>query len=165
MPGVPLVHRFVMKARKQQQNVEGLHSVERELRMLADYLEQIQSRKRVLSARRDSGRPAFDRKIHESKIEAGELLNKAVELGGFESKKGLRRLLASRKFRVNPQYGHSSAFEYTCLRWIPKQADGFDFTWKRKQLGDVTAYAIALRYLADCLDKSDDCQGNSASAK
>ncbi len=145
--------------------MEGLHSVERELRRLADYLEQIQSRKRVLAARRDNGWPAFDRKIHESKIEAGELLNKAVELGGFESKKGLRRLLASRKFGANPQYGHSSAFEYTCLKWIPKQADGFDFTWKRKQVGDVTAYAIALRYLAGCLAKSDDSIGNCSSAK
>ena len=100
-----------MKAKEQEQKVKELHSVEADLRKLADYLQSLPSRKRGLSARKDRGLTALQWKIHESKIEAGQILNKAVALGGFESKRGLRRLLASKKFRINPDYGYSSAFE------------------------------------------------------
>ena len=140
-----------MKTKEEEQKVKELHSVEADLRKLADYLQQLPMRKRELSTRTDRGLTALQRKIHESKIEAGQVLTKAVALGGFESKKGLRRLLASKKFRANPDYGYSSAFEAICLKWIPKQPDGFDFIWKRKQVGELETYASALRYLADCL--------------
>ena len=140
-----------MRKKEEEQKVKELHLVEAELRKLADYLQKLPMRNRELSARTNRGRNAFQRKIHESKIEAGQVLNKAVALGGFESKKGLRRLLASNKFRANPNFGYSSAFEDICFKWIPKQPDGFDSIWKRKQVGELETYASALRYLADCL--------------
>ncbi|HKO96586.1 MAG TPA: hypothetical protein VJU86_06330 [Pyrinomonadaceae bacterium] len=153
-----------MKTNEAAQKVKELHSVEADLRKLADYLQQLPSRQRELSARTDGGLTALQRKIHESKIEAGQLLNKAVALGGFESKKGLRRVLASKKFRANPDYGYASAFEDICLKWIPKQPDGFDFTWKRKQVGELETYASALRYLADGLVTPGPSQRKSSAA-
>ena len=151
--GVGQQSGLLMKA-KEQQKVKELHSAKADLRKLADYLQDLPRRKRELSARKDRGSTALQRKIHESKIEAGQILNKAVALGGFESKRGLRRVLTSRR-RENPDYGYSSAFEDICLKWIPKQPDGFDFMWKRKQVGEIDTYALALRYLADCIVSED----------
>jgi hypothetical protein len=153
-----------MKAKEQEQKLKELHSVEADLRRLADYIQGLPIRKRELSARSDRGLTAFQWKMHESKIEAGQILNKAVALGGFESKRGLRRLLASKRFRVNPDYRYSSAFEDICLKWIPKQPDGFDFMWKRKQVGEIETYALALRYLADSLVKPELPEENTPSA-
>ena len=149
-----------MKAENQQPNTKELLLLEGAFLKLADYLEHLAARQSELSSSRDRGRSTFDRKVHESKIEAGELLDKAVAIGGFESKKGLRRQVVGRKFKYYPDFGHSNAFEYACLTWIPKQTDGFDFNWKRKQVGDVRAYALALRYLAGCLVKPTPPEGN-----
>ena len=132
-----------------------LRSVESGLRGLADSLENYLPRSHRDKQRLDRGLSAFHRRVHDYKIEAGKLLDKAVELGGFRGHGSLRRLVGSRRFKLNPDFGHSSAFEYTCLKWIPRQPDGFDFLWKRKQVGEVGAYIMAMRYLADCFAKSD----------
>jgi hypothetical protein len=131
-----------------------LRSIEGGLRGLADNLEHHLSRRREKTERRNRGLSAFDQRVHEYKIEAGKLLDKAVELGGFQEHGSLRRLVGSQRFKLYPDSGHRSAFEYTCLKWIPKQPDGFDFEWKRKQVGEVRAYIAAMRYLADCLAKT-----------
>jgi hypothetical protein len=139
-----------MKSEKKETTKE-LHSVERALGNLADNLEKLTIRERVLSARHSRGLSAFHWKVHETNIEAGQLLEKAILLGAFQRNTGLRRIITSTRSKPNPDYGHSSAFEYACLKWIPKQIDGFDFIWRRKQVGEVVAYAAALRYLADHL--------------
>lgn len=151
-----------MEAGKQKQKasvleVRGkeLRSIESGLRGLADYLERLLGRRHKLMKKLDRGLSEFDWKVHECKIEAGMLLEKGVEIGGFRGHGSLRRLVESRKFKLNPNFRHSSAFEYACLKWIPKQPDGFDFLWKRKQVGEVEACIMAMRYLADCLGKSE----------
>lgn len=133
---------------------EILH-IETQLRRLAANLEDDFVRRAKLQKRKDYGPTPFDQRFHEYKIEAGRLLAKAYELGGLRNLSALERLVGGRgPSELNPESWYSSTFEVACLKWIPKQSDGFDFKWKRKQVGDVPAYAAGMRYLADCLVKS-----------
>jgi hypothetical protein len=134
-----------------KESAKELSAIASALSVLADHLEGLLARRQKLTERRERGLSALDWKAHECKVEAGQLLDKAVEVGGFRGHGSLRRLVGSRRFKLNPEFGHSSAFEYTCLKWIPKQPDGFDFLWKSKQIGEVGAYAMAMRYLAICI--------------
>lgn len=156
------------KERKKPVSVKGqILLIERELRQLAGNLEADLSRRKKEQKRRDAGSTPFDRRVHEYKIEAGRLLAKADELGGFQQLGRLRWIIGTWRWaKFNPDFGHSRVFVDACLNWIPKQSDGFDFEWKRKQLGDVKAYVMAMRYLADCLAKSqmDDVGQKPASA-
>ena len=142
------------KASTSRMRAKELTSIETGLRGLADYLEHHLSLSREDTARLGRRLSTFDLRLHQCKIEAGRLLDKAVEIGVFQDQGRLRRLIGSQRFKDNPEWGYRSAFERTCLNWIPKQTDGFDFEWKRKQVGQVRAYILGMRYLANCVAKS-----------
>ena len=121
---------------------------------MANNLERYLDRSAEAAKGLGRGLSGLDPRVHEYKIEAGSLLDKAVELGGFEEHGGLRRLVGSQRVKLYPNSGYKDAFDLACLKWIPRQPDGFDFAWKRKQVGEVKTYILAMHYLADCLAKS-----------
>ena len=162
-----------MKAGKQKQKATSLEERERGLRSiaggllsLANNLERYLARSTEGSKGLRRGLTGLDTGVHEYKIEAGSFLDRAVELGGFAEHGGLRRLIGSQRNKLSPNWGYKDAFELTCLKWIPRQPDGFDFAWKRKQVGEVKTYILAMSYLADCLAKSlpDEVEENMSVA-
>ena len=162
-----------MKAGKQKQKATSLEERERGLRSIAGGLLSLANNLERYLARSNEGvkgrgrsLSGLDPRVHEYKIEAGGLLDWAVRLGGFEEHGSLRRLVGSQRDKLSPNQGYKDAFELACWKWIPRQPDGFDFAWKRKQVGEVKAYILGMRYLADCLAKSlPDEVGDNTSAE
>jgi hypothetical protein len=146
---------FVMRVKDQKKKSDipdAIAQIGRELKQLADNLELDLCHRKKEQRSRDYGWTKFDTRVHEYKIEAARLLTKALDLNGFKKLGRLQRIVSSRRSSLT-DFGDASAFEYACLKWIPKQPDGFDFVWRQKQMGEVKAYIMAMRYLANCLVK------------